>query len=387
MIKRRIVYCIPGLYSSGGMERVLSIKANFLATHGYEVHIIITNGGDKAPAFPLDTSIQVHQLNIDFEEPYRYSFFRRVWMYKRRMKIFRKKLSACLNQIKPDITISMMSRDINLINRMKDGSIKIAEIHFGRQSYRHLNIPWLPRFVLRFIRYLWMRDLIAELKKLSRFVVLTHEDAVNWPELKNVIVMPNPASFFPEKQSDCMSKQIIAAGRYVPQKGFDLLIQAWSLIAAKHPDWKLKIYGDGWMRESMTQQILSLGLQESCFLEHTSHDIASEMLESSIFVLSSRFEGFALVLIEAMSCGIPVVSFACPCGPRDIVSEGNDGFLVQNGDIVSLSEKIEQLIVDKKLRQKMGQDARLKAKNYQIERIGMRWMELFEQLISEKNKA
>lgn len=388
MKKVRIAYCIPALYYPSGMERVLTMKANFLATHGYEVHIIITDGGQKAPAFPLDTSIQVHQLDIDFEKPYQHSFLRRVGMYRARMRIFRKKLDACLHQIKPDITISLLRRDVNIINRMTDGSLKMGEIHFDRFHYRHFSAPWwMPSLFYRLIQYCWMTALIRELKKLSKFVVLTHEDAEFWPELDNVTVIPNPSSFFPEEQSYCTAKQVIAVGRYVGQKGFDRLIAAWRKVAEKHPDWKLKIYGDGWMREQLQQQIEESGLMNSCFLESTVSDIAQKMKESSIFVLSSRFEGLPMVLIEAMACGLPVVAFACHCGPRDVISDGVDGWLVEDGDIHGLAEKINILIENDELRQKMGKMACLKAENYSIERIGKLWIELFESLIQSQGKV
>lgn len=387
-MKIKLAYCIPALYCPYGMERVLTLKANFLVNHGYEVHIIITDGGQKKPAFPLEESIQVHQLEIDFEELYRHFFLRRAWLYWKKMRVFRKKLDACLHQIKPDITISLLRRDVNIINRMTDGSLKMGEIHFDRLHYRHFSAPWwMPSLFYRLIQYCWMAALIHELKKLSKFVVLTHEDAEFWPELDNVTVIPNPSSFSPEEQSDCTAKQGIAAGRYVSQKGFDRLIMAWRKVAEKHPDWKLKIYGDGWMREQLQQQIEESGLINSCFLESIVLDIDQKMKESSIFVLSSRFEGFGLVMIEAMACGLPVVAFACHCGPRDVISDGVDGWLVEDGDIHGLVEKINNLIENDELRQKMGKKARLKAGNYGIERIGRLWIELFESLIQSQGKV
>lgn len=388
MEKIKLAYCIPELYCPYGMERVLTLKANFLVKHGYEVHIIITDGGQKKTAFPLEESIQVHQLDIDFEELYRYSFLRRVWLYRKKMQIFRKKLDACLHQIKPDITISLLRRDINIINRMTDGSLKMGEIHFNRLHYRHIVAHWwMPSFLCRLIQYCWMAVLICELKKLSKFVVLTYEDAEFWPELGNVTVIPNPSSFFPEEQSDCTAKQVIAVGRYVGQKGFDRLIEAWCIVAEKHPDWKLKIYGDGWMREQLQQQIEESGLINSCFLESIVSDTAQKMKESSIFVLSSRFEGFGLVMIEAMACGLPVVAFACHCGPRDVISDGVDGWLVEDGDIHGLAENINILIENNGIRQEMSKKARLKAKNYSIEHIGELWIELFESLIQSRGKV
>ncbi|MEL5896305.1 glycosyltransferase family 4 protein [Bacteroides sp. GD17] len=386
MKKVKIAYCIPALYYPSGMERVLTMKANFLARHGYEVHIIVTDGGDKSPAFPLETSIKVHQLDIDFEEPYHYPFVRRVWLYRKKMRVFRKELDACLHRIKPDITVSLLRRDINIINRMTDGSVKIGEIHFDRLHYRHFSAPWMPYFLYCFIQRRWMAALIHELKKLSRFVVLTHEDAAYWPELENVMVIPNPSSFFPEEQSECTAKQVIAVGRYVSQKGFDRLINAWQLVADRHPDWQLKIYGDGAMRTQLERQITALCLQDSCFLEGTVSDIDQKMRESSIFVLSSRFEGLSMVLIEAMACGLPVVAFACHCGPRDVISDGVDGYLVEDGNISALASRINELIENENMRQALGRNARKKALNYDMMSVGTLWMKLFDELLKKNGK-
>lgn len=377
----KIVYCIPALYYPSGMERVLTMKANYLALQGHEIHIVITDGGSKPPYFPLEESIQVHQLDIDFEEPYRHFFLYRVWLYRTKMRILKKKMNACLHEIKPDITVSLLRRDINIINKMTDGSLKVGEIHFDRLHYRHFSVSWMPSFIYSYVQKWWMNSLIRELKKLSNFVVLTHEDAAFWPELNNVTVIPNPTSFFPDMVSDCSRKQVIAAGRYVAQKGFDRLISAWQKVADKHPDWELKIYGDGWLREQLQQQIIELKLAESCFLEHSVSDIAAKFQESSIFVLSSRYEGFGLVIVEAMSCGLPIVAFTCHCGPRDIISEEVDGLLVAEGDIEGLAEKINLLIEREELRKEMGRMARLKAENYKIENIGAQWTALFKSLL------
>ena len=298
------------------------------------------------------------------------------------MRILKKKMNACLHEIKPDITVSLLRRDINIINKMTDGSLKVGEIHFDRLHYRHFSVSWMPSFIYSYVQKWWMNSLIRELKKLSSFVVLTHEDAAFWPELNNVTVIPNPTSFFPDMVSDCSRKQVIAAGRYVAQKGFDRLISAWQKVADKHPDWELKIYGDGWLREQLQQQIIELKLAESCFLEHSVSDIAAKFQESSIFVLSSRYEGFGLVIIEAMSCGLPVVAFTCHCGPRDIISEEVDGLLVAEGDIEGLAEKINLLIEREELRKEMGKAARLKAESYKMEYIGTQWINLFETLLS-----
>lgn len=310
----KIAYCIPALYYPSGMERVLTMKANYLALQGHEIHIIITDGGDKKPYFPLEESVKVHQLNIDFEEPYKHFFLYRVWLYLLKMHKLKRALNMCLSHIRPDITISLLRRDINVIDKMKDGSVKIGEIHFDRLHYRYFNALWLPSVINSYIQLRWMGNLVRKLRKLSKFVVLTYEDLLYWTELDNVMVIPNPVSFFPERGSDCRNKQVIAVGRYVEQKGFDRLIPAWRKVIDKHPDWVLKIYGDGWMRYQLQCCIEELHLSENCVLEKPVSDIIVKYQESSIFVLSSRFEGMGLVIVEAMACGLPVVAYACHCG-------------------------------------------------------------------------
>jgi len=228
-----------------------------------------------------------------------------------------------------------------------------------------------------------MSKLIKELKKIDTFVVLSHEDKLKWRELENITVIHNPLSFFSEKTSDCNAKQVIAVGRYVPQKGFDILINAWNIVSQKHPEWILRIYGDG-MRKELEEQIYSLRISNSCFLEHSVSNIADKYCESSIFVLSSRYEGFGMVITEAMACGVPAVSFACPCGPKDIIKNGIDGLLVENGNIQELADKICYLIEHEDVRKEMGKQARINVERFKIENIAMKWKELFDSLLDSK---
>ncbi len=379
----KIAYSIPFFYNSGGMERILSVKANYLADHDYEVHIIITDGGDKPPAFPLNDSIQIHQLGINFEEVYQYSFMRRLWIYQGKMRKYKKCLDACLHQIKPDITIAMTHRDSGVISKMTDGSKKIGEIHFNRSLYQGLIAPKKPAFLYSFMQKIWTCLLIRKLRRLEKFVVLTYEDAASWVELDNVVVIPNPTSFFPKTYSDCTQKQVIAAGRYVVEKGFERLIAAWKQVSEIHPDWCLKIYGDGYLRPQLEKQVSEAGISETCLLEHATTNIEEKFCNSSIFAFSSRSEGFGLVIVEAMSCGLPVVSYACPCGPRDIISDGVDGFLVEDGDIDGLAQGINKLIENQTLRQTMGKNARQKSLSYSLDAVGKKWEELFHSLIDK----
>ena len=220
---------------------------------------------------------------------------------------------------------------------------------------------------------------IGKLKKLDRFVVLTDEDKSNWVGLSNVITIPNPINVFPSVYSSLTNKRVIAVGRYCYQKGFDLLIRAWIIVSQKHPDWYLDIFGAG---NSIEYKNLrdDLKMSNSIGINSQTDNIFVKYANASIFVFSSRFEGFGMALLEAMATKLAVVSFACPCGPNDIISDGIDGLLVKNGDIQELADKICYLIEHEEERKCMAEKAKLKAKRYSVDNIMHRWIELFESL-------
>ena len=383
--KIKIAYCIPSLYYPSGMERVLTLKANYFAqVFGYEVHIIITDGEEKKPYYELHPSVVLHQLDINYDHLYGMPLHKRIAGYLRKQRAFKKRLNECLNRIQPDITLSLLRRDINFIHQMTDGSIKMGEIHFNKSNYREFNDNRLPAFVQRMVKRYWMNQLLRQLRRLNKFIVLTYEDAAEWTELTNVQVIHNPLPFFPEKTSNCENPQVIAVGRYMPQKGFDRLIAAWGIVARTCPDWTLRIYGDG-MREQLQQQIDSLGVGTTCILEHSTPDIVDRYCESSVFVLSSRYEGFGMVIAEAMSCGVPPVAFDCPCGPKDIITHMEDGILVENGNIEALADQLIFMIQHEDERKRMSKKARESVQKFKIESIAEEWRKLFETEIQNRD--
>ena len=380
----KIAYCLPSLYIPGGMERVLTIKANYFAdVWGYDITLILTDGKDKAPFYKLSPRIKVIQLDVDFEALWHQPLHKKALIYLRKQRIYRHRLAQALTQLRPDITVSLLRREINFINSITDGSIKIGELHVNKNNYRNLEEQG-QNIIKRMLSALWMHQLNRSLKKLSRFVILTHEDRENWHYLTNTAVIPNPLPFFPEEQSDCDSKEVIAVGRYVYQKGFDLLIEAWRIVTGRHPDWQLRIYGGGDRTEYMRLKE-KYGLA-TLHLEGETAEIMKYYCKSSIFVLSSRYEGFGMVVTEAMACGVPPVSFACPCGPRDIIKDGEDGLLVENGNTGQLAEKICYLIEHDNVRKEMGKQARTNIERYRIEAIANEWKDLFETAGKEGRK-
>ena len=377
----KIVYLTPALYMAGGVERVLTLKANYFAEQfGYDITIILTEGKDKPLFYPLSDKIKVINLNIGFEELWTCSFAKKIFVYLKKQHQFKKALTKELMRLRPDITISLLRREINFLNDIKDGSRKIGELHVNRANYRNFEADE-TNCIKQLFAKLWMYSLVSKLKRLDHFVVLTEEDKSAWPELQNICVIPDPLSFLPTQHSPLTEKRVIAVGRYVYQKGFDLLLQAWAKIEKNHSDWQMAIYGDG-NREPYEQQMKELGIDSSrCHLNGPTADIQKEYVNSSVFVFSSRFEGFGMVLVEAMACGLPVVSFACPCGPKDIVKDGDDGLLVENGNVNALTDSLIRLMGDADLRRRMAANGIKNVQRFSMMHIAERWKGLFESTV------
>jgi len=365
---------------AGGVERVLTLKANYFAEYfGYDITIILTEGKDKPLFYPLSEKVKVVNLNIGFEELWTCSFFKKVFVYLKKQYLFKKLLRQELMRIRPDITISLLRREINFITSIMDGSKKIGELHVNRANYRNFEQGEANLFKNLFAKF-WMRNLVTNLKQLDKFVVLTEEDCKNWVELNNIDVIPDPLTFSSSSCSPLTEKRVIAVGRYVYQKGFDLLLRSWSIVEKDCPDWMLTIIGQG-DRLPYETLIDELRIDRArCKLLGPKDRIQNEYMTSSLLVMSSRFEGFGMVLIEAMACGLPVVSFDCPCGPKDIVQDKVDGILVESGNVEKLAEAIIMLIQHPEKRKEMANKAIKNVQRFKIDQIAGKWKSLFDSL-------
>ena len=376
----KIVYCTPSLYMAGGVERVLTLKANYFAdNYGYDVTIITTDGEDKNCFFPLSDKVKVINLGIHFEDMWHRSFLKRLCMYLPKERQFKKLLTTELNRIKPDITISVLRREINFLTEIQDGSKKIGEIHINRAHYRNFTPNRTNPFKAIFAKF-WMHGLVKKLKKLDRFVVLTEYDRQAWQEIPRVDVIANPLPFYPDIINTVRRKRIISVGRYFDEKGYDMLLKVWAIVEKECDDWELDIYGDG--NKLYYEKIAStLALdRQRCRLNDSISDVQREYLDSSLFVCTSRFEGFGMGIIEAMACGLPVVAFDCLWGPRSIISDGEDGLLVENGNIEKMAETMLSLMNDPEKISEMGKNARKNVQRFNIDTIAKKWERLFDSL-------
>ncbi|KGE14159.1 glycosyltransferase family 4 protein [Sphingobacterium deserti] len=372
----KIVYCIAATSNSGGMERVLTNKANYFAKLGFDVHIVTTDQRGMASFFDLDPRVQQHDLGINYVLNNGRGLLEKLFSYRVKQRQHHQRLDQLLHQLQPDITVSMFDHEVSFLYKIGDGSRKIVEIHFSRFK----RLQYGRRGIWGFIDQWRSKQDVSFAKRYERFVVLTQEDKGYWGALPNIRVIPNANSFVPTSVSDLTSQQVIAVGRYDYQKRFEDLVYAWKEVKATCPGWSLNIFGHGPLRDSLQRQIQSSGLQDVVKLREPVKNIEGQYVQHALLAMTSRYEGLPMALLEAQACGLPLVAYACKCGPRDIISDGENGFLINEGDTSGLAKHIIQLIEDDTLRKKMGQEAKRLSLQYAEEVVMKYWLDLFDEL-------
>lgn len=380
----KIYYIYTALVTKGGADRVIAEKANWLAENGHEVAIVTDTQMGREPVFPLSPKVWLIDLAIDFSKEYGHGFLMRIYMYYKLMHQYRKKMTEVLMQNHPDIVITTLGRDISFITKIKDGSRKIGEAHTTKNFIRNFHLLEQRNIIFRYLTKFFRWNMDRKVSQLDALVVLTSQDQHDWGNKIPIYVIPNSYPFYPDIPSTCDNKQAIIVGRYNSAKGYNYLVDAWKLVYQKHPDWIINIFGSGEYENDIRHRIYDEGLQEVILMNPPTDHIMEEYLRSSIYVMSSVFEGFAMVLLEAMACGLPCVSFDCPYGPRNVITDGEDGILVEYLNSQALADNICRLIENKDLRKAMGNKGRRNVLRFSRETIMPQWVKLFESVIKTK---
>lgn len=376
----KIAYCILGTFNSGGMERVLANKTNYLAKLGHDISIITTDQKNRKPYFDLHASIKQIDLGINYTENNSSGLLKKIFDYPRKQALHKKLLAEKLSEIQPDICVSLFDHEVGLLPDMNDGSKKIVEIHFSRFKRLQYGRKGLWKLI---DKYRSNKDL-RTVQKFDKFVVLTQEDKSYWGDLPNIVVIPNANSFPVAQRSQLDSKNVIAVGRYDYQKRFEDLVDVWKLVHQEEPDWKLNIFGKGPERENLQNQINKLGLEDTLILKEPVRDIDKQYLSSSMIAMTSRYEGLPMALLEGQASGLPLISYTCKCGPKDIIQEGKNGYLLEEGDKVGMANKILTLIRDPELRDSMGQQAFEMSNNFSEAMVMEKWIQLFNDSLNNR---
>ena len=379
----KIIYLIHSTCNPGGMERVLLNKVRYLVEEkGWDVTVVTTDQHERPPFYPFPEEVKMVDLGVNYSEDNGKPFLKKLLGFLKKRRLHKKRMTEVLAQVKPDVVDCFYPGECSFMPGMKDGSVKVMELHQSKLFHHQYNRTGLMGLADKY------RAVMDErlVRKFDRFVVLTEEDREMWGEMPGIRVIPNAANFIADKHSDCSAKRVIAVGRLDYQKSFDRLILVWEKVHQQMPDWRLDIFGQGEWQEMLQGMIDERGLQDCVKLNGPTKDIGKEYAESSMLVMSSHYEGFPMVLVEAMACGLPAVCFDFKCGPRDIINEGENGLIVPDGDLEGLAEAMITLMKDDELRKKMGENAKKVVETYSEERVMGLWVNLFEEISRLRSK-
>jgi glycosyltransferase involved in cell wall biosynthesis len=366
----KLLYVVPNLNNGGGVARVLSIKTNFLIEKfGYEVHILTQNDGNSSLFYSFNEKIVLHDMilegaNIKF------------------LNNYRKSLNKQVASINPDIIIVCDNgfKAFTIPFILKGNKPIIFECHGSRFIEENVTNDM---FFSNFSRKLKYSFKFFGASKFNKIITLSEENREEWSK-KNSIVIPNPIWLDTNVTSKLNSKKVIVVSRHSYEKGIDRLLLIWKKVISIHTDWVLDIYGKSEEKNNHLALANNLNLKNNVSFFEPVNNINEKYLEASMCLMASRYEGIPMVLVEAMASGLPCITYDCPCGPRAVVNNNYNGFLIENSNENEFVKAVCNLIEDENLRIQMGKNAKESTNKYKTDAIMKLWNELFMELASKK---
>ncbi len=381
----KLLYCIGAVSQKGGAEKVFSNKANYFADIlGWEIHVLVDDNTTNF-AYNFSSKIKFHFLN---SKQYLSGTTIPFFSYKKLIKRLKPIYDSKINELKPDIIVVVQHgfADYIIPNLQKNDVPTVREFHTSKKASLILINVRVNNFFLKIKERLRLQNIFKLFNKYNYLVLLSNKDQKEGGYKTKTVVIPNMLDQKPRQNTaiERINKKAISIGSMRDNgKQFDLQIRVWKRIVEIKPDWKLEIYGDGKCRRELQMLIDKLKLNNNVALCGITDNVEEKLLASDFFLFTSKAEGFGMVLIEAMSCGIPCISFDTPEGPADIISDGVDGFLIPYGNEVGLYEKILYLINNPEELHSMSKQASIKSYSYSPEVIIPKWIEFFQSI---KNK-
>ncbi|WP_202703174.1 glycosyltransferase family 4 protein [Flavobacterium sp. UGB4466] len=362
----RLLYIVPKIKKPGGVARVLAIKANYFVEYfGYEVHILSQNEETGSPFYTFNTEIVFHNIILKGNI---FKFF----------NSFQKHINQKVSEIKPDVILiadnGLKAFIFPFVTKTK------VPIVFECHGSKFIEEKDLKRGLtsqsIRRIKYQF-KDFSA--RKFTKIVALSEESLKEW-NVENGVVISNPSWIESNRVSNLQHKKVIAIGRNSFEKGLDRLLLIWKEIIQKHPDWVLDIYTDG--IDALKKEAIQLNIESGINYMPFVENIEEGYCRASVFAMTSRTEGFPMVLLEAMALGLPCVAYDCPIGPGSIITNAKNGFLIPDDNIEKYVEKLSFLIENEEVRLKFGEEAKQTSENYALDKIMEQWRFFLDTLVA-----
>jgi len=354
-----IVFLLHDIHFGGGGERVTVGMANHLAAENHQVTIVSLSRFSPSNIFMPDKRVEIKYLNFNFENGFNIpQKIASVFTVRRHFSQYHDQTIILGIGTYPSLLLALLPKKENL-----------KTIGCQHNSYVAVRHVWS-----------FLRKLLFH--RLSALVSLTEQDLPKLKKLNlNSYVIPNSVSFLPERRADLDNKIILAIGRMDYNKGYDLLLDVFEKISLTHPDWNLRIVGNGPLHKNIISRIEASGLNDRVKILSATDQIIDQYLQSSVYLMTSRTEGLPMVLLEAQACGLPIVSFDCETGPSDIITNNKDGFLISCFNVDMMTEKVAILCSDPMKRKEFGANGRESIKRFLPEEIALKWEMLFRKLI------